>query len=152
MERAKVETGAALVSLMFSVLGLIEAWGYSGEGGMMPRAVMFVMVALSGIWCLQSVRRIGQSSGQLITATPQQLRGAALLAIAGFALLFGMQYLGFFTTAVVILPAVAFGLGYRNPMGLAITTVLFMLLLIVVFRFFLAVPLPAERLLSFIGG
>lgn len=152
MERAKVETGVALVSLLFSALGLIEAWGYSGEGGMMPRAIMLLMVALSAIWCIQSAARLGRHSGEIISATSQQPRGAALLAIAGLLLLFGMQYMGFFTTAVFVLPAVAYGLGYSDPKGLAIATGLFMLLLIVVFRIFLAVPLPAELLFSFMGG
>lgn len=151
MERAKVETGAALVSLLFSVLGLIEAWGYSGEGGMMPRAVMLFMVALSAIWSVQSTARLGRQSDQIISATPQQLRRAGMLAVAGLFLLIGMQYLGFFTTAVFVLPALAYGLGYRELKGLAIATGLFMLLLIVVFRIFLAVPLPAELLSSFIG-
>lgn len=93
MERAKIETGAALVSLLFSVLGLIEAWGYSGEGGMMPRAVMLSMVALSVIWSAQSAVRLGRQSDQVISATPQQLRGAGMLAAAGLFLLIGMQYL-----------------------------------------------------------
>lgn len=152
MERAKVETGAALASLFLSALGLIEAWGYSGEGGMMPRAVMLLMVALSAIWSAQSIARLGRYSDQIINATPQQLRGAGLLAVAGLALVIGMQYVGFFTTAIVVLPAVAYGLGYREPKGLLLATGLFMLLLIVVFRIFLAVPLPAELLFSFMGG
>ncbi|MEZ5725432.1 MAG: tripartite tricarboxylate transporter TctB family protein [Paracoccaceae bacterium] len=152
MERAKIETGAALVSLLFSVLGLIEAWGYSGEGGMMPRAVMLSMVALSVIWSAQSAVRLGRQSDQVISATPQQLRGAGMLAAAGLFLLIGMQYLGFFTTAVFVLPALAYGLGYRELKGLAIATGLFMLLLILVFRIFLAVPLPKELLFSLTGG
>lgn len=151
MERAKVETGAALISLAFSILGFWEAWGYAGEGGMMPRAVMGAMVVLSAIWCVQSIRGLGRSPATIITATSQQLRGAGLLIVAGFFLLIGMQYLGFFTTAVVVLPAVAYGLGYREPKGLLMATGLFMLLLIVVFRVFLAVPLPAELLFSFMG-
>lgn len=152
MERAKIETGAALVSLIFSALGLIEAWSYSGEGGMMPRAVMLVMITLSAIWSVQSVARLGRHPGEVISATPQQLRGAGLLAIAGLFLLIGMHYLGFFTTTVIVLPAVAYGIGYRDAKGVAIATGLFMLLLIVVFRVFLAVPLPAELLSSFMGG
>ena len=152
MERAKIETGAGLFSLLLSILGLIEAWSYSGEGGMMPRAVMVLMVVLSAIWCVQSVTRLGHHRDQKITATPQQLRGAGLLAIAGLALLFGMHYLGFFTTAVIVLPTVAYGLGYREPRGLVIATALFMFLLVIVFRFLLAVPLPQELLFSFIGA
>lgn len=152
MERAKVETGAALVSLLFSALGLFEAWGYSGEGGMMPRAIMALMVALSAIWCLQSLASLGRHPDRVISITPQQFRGAVLLTVAGLGLVFGMQYLGFYSTAIVILPAVAYGLGYREPKGLVIATVLFIALLIVVFRIFLAVPLPAERLLSTFGG
>lgn len=152
MERAKVETGAALVSLLFSALGLIEAWRYAGEGGMMPRAVMLLMVTLSVIWSIQSFVRLGRHSQDVMVATPRQLRGAGFLAVAGLVLLIGMQYIGFFTTAVIVLPAVAYGLGYRQPKGLAIATCLFMLLLIVVFRVFLAVPLPSELLLSWFGG
>lgn len=118
----------------------------------MPRAVMLSMVALSVIWSAQSAVRLGRQSDQVISATPQQLRGAGMLAAAGLFLLIGMQYLGFFTTAVFVLPALAYGLGYRELKGLAIATGLFMLLLILVFRIFLAVPLPKELLFSLTGG
>jgi hypothetical protein len=44
------------------------------------------------------------------------------------------------------------GLGYRRPIGLVISTVLFVALLVAVFRLLLGVPLPPELLLTLFGN
>ena len=151
MRKAKIETGASLLVCAISIFGFWEAWGYSGEGGLMPRAVMALMIVLSIIWVLQSVRALQLGAGDMIAPTPAQWRSAAMLVAAGLALLFGMRLIGFYTSAAIIVPVLGYGLGYRNLRGLALGTLLFLLLLVAVFRLLLAVPLPPEAILTMMG-
>ena len=151
MRKATVESGASLLVCLFSIFGLMEALSYPGEGGLMPRGVMSLMILLSAIWFLQSVKAMLQDTGGMIAPTMVQLRSAGMLVLAGLGLLFGMQFIGFFTSAAIIVPLLGYGLGYRNLRGLAIGTVLFLVLLVAVFRLLLAVPLPPEVILTLVG-
>lgn len=148
MRRAVLETGFSLAACALSMLGLMEAWRYNGEGGIMPRGVLILTLFLSALWVIQSLLALRRENPKTISASPAQLRGALMLVVAGIALLFGMQKIGFFTTAAVLVPALAWGLGYREPKGLAIGTVLFLALLIAVFQQLLKVPLPPEIILT----
>nr|WP_236042234.1 tripartite tricarboxylate transporter TctB family protein [Nitratireductor aquimarinus] len=152
VRRAVFESGFALAAVVLSLLGLLEAWRYSGEGGLMPRGVMTLMLVLSGLWLAQSVSALRQADAPMLAPTSAQLRGALLLIVAGAALLFGMRFVGFYTSAAIIVPTLAWGLGYRNLKGLIIGTVLFVCVLIAVFRFLLVVPLPPEIILLPFGG
>ena len=151
MRKAIVESGVALLVGAMSILGFREAWGYSGEGGLMPRGVTAFMIVLSAIWFAQSVKAVSEGAAERIAPTPEQIRAAGLLVLAAAALLLGMQYIGFYTSAAIVVPLLGYGLGYRKLQGLALATALFLLLLIAVFRLLLAVPLPPEALLKLIG-
>lgn len=151
MRKAKIETGASLIVCAISILGFWEAWGYAGEGGLMPRGIMALMILLSAIWLIQSARALLHGAGDMIVPSPKQLRSAGMLVAAGLGLLFGMKLIGFYTSAVIIVPMLGYGLGYRNLRGLAMGTLLFLLLLVAVFRLLLAVPLPPESILTMIG-
>lgn len=151
MKKAAVETGVSLLVTLLSIFGFLEALSYAGEGGLMPRVVMALAILLSGIWALQSARTVLAGSGEVIAPNAQQLWSAAMLIVAGIALLLGIRHVGFYTSAAVIVPLLGYGLGYRNLRGLAIGTVLFLILLIAVFRLLLAVPLPPEAILTLIG-
>lgn len=117
----------------------------------MPRGIMALMILLSAIWVIQSARALQQGTGGMIAPTSGQLRSAAMLVTAGLGLLFGMKLIGFYTSAAIIVPLLGYGLGYRNLRGLAMGTLLFLLLLAAVFRLLLAVPLPPEAILTMIG-
>ncbi|WP_198144832.1 tripartite tricarboxylate transporter TctB family protein [Pseudorhodobacter aquimaris] len=151
MRKATIETGASLLVCAISILGFWEASQYAGEGGLMPRGVTALMILLSAIWAVQSVRAMRGGSVAVIAPSPNQLRLSVMLILAGLGLLFGMAFVGFYTSAAVIVPLLGYGLGYRNFRGLAIGTFLFLLLLVSVFRLLLAVPLPPEAVLKMIG-
>lgn len=151
MRKAKIETGASLLVCAISIFGFWEAWGYAGEGGLMPRGIMALIILLSVIWVIQSARALQRGAGGMIAPSPKQLRFAGMLVAAGLGLLFGMRLIGFYTSAAIIVPLLGYGLGYRNLRGLAVGTLLFLLLLVAVFRLLLAVPLPPEAILTMIG-
>lgn len=152
MRKAAVETGAASLTCILSLLGLFEAWRYGGEGGLLPRAVMMFLVLLSAIWIIQSLVALSRGPAVMIAPSPQQLRLAAVLVTAGLALIFGMSKLGFYTTATLVVPLTAYALGYRQLKVIALGTALFLAILIAVFHYLLSVPLPREILLDLFGG
>lgn len=152
MNRFLVETIGASGVLALSGLGLLEAWKYSGEGGLVPRVVMILAIMLSGAWLVEAIASMRRGRQAPASGAPIPIRSVVMLLGAGLALLLGMQFVGFFTSTVIIVPALAFGLGYRQPLGLLIGTALFVVLLIVVFRLLLGVPLPPEALLKLFGA
>jgi putative tricarboxylic transport membrane protein len=151
VNKFSVEIIAALGVLALSGMGLLEAWSYSGEGGLMPRGVMIAGMVLSGTWLVESIASLRYGRQSPAGGAPIPKGAAVMLLGAGLALLLGIQFVGFFTSAAVVVPVLAMGLGYRRPLGLLIGTVLFVVLLIAVFRLLLGVPLPPEILLSLLG-
>ena len=61
MKKAAIECGVAVGLVVLSGAGLIEAWGYRGGSGLMPRAVMAGTMGLAAVWALQSVRVLRSS-------------------------------------------------------------------------------------------
>ena len=151
MSKTLVEAVGAAGVLALSCFGVLEAWKYEGEGGLMPRSVMVLAIVLSGMWLVESIAVMRRGTSAQVDVAPIPLRSVLMLLGAGLALVLGMQFLGFFTSAAIVVPTLAFGLGYRRPMGLILGTVLFVVLLVSVFRLLLGVPLPPELLLTFIG-
>jgi len=152
MRRAIVESGASTLFLIVSGLAFSEALTYRGESGLMPKAVTLALAALSALWLLQSLRALRRADGPVLEVSGLQLRDAAILLIAGLALFFGMTTIGIFTTSAVVVPVLAYTFGYRNWVGLVFGTVLFLVLLIGVFRLLLSVALPPELLITFLRG
>jgi ABC-type uncharacterized transport system permease subunit len=82
-----------------------------------------------------------QSQALVDKATKRRLG----VAFAGLALmLLGVSTLGFFTTYVVVIPLMAWSLGYRNVRGIALGTGIFCVALYVIFKVILNRPLPLE--------
>ena len=186
MKKAAIECGVAVGLVVLSGAGLIEAWGYRGGSGLMPRAVMAGTMGLAAVWALQSVRVLRSSrvlapgddtllapqvagsasdlaaelaaeparnpAAEPVHIPPEQRRAGLIVAAGGLFLLIGMSVLGFFTTAAIAVPAMAWGLGYRRPLGLLLGTACFIVLLLLVFRALLALPLPPEAIFTLFGG
>ncbi|MEQ3625393.1 MAG: tripartite tricarboxylate transporter TctB family protein [Celeribacter sp.] len=186
MKKAAIECGVAVGIVVLSGVGLVEAWGYRGGSGLMPRAVMAGTMGLAAIWAIQSVRVLrapravvaqdetlsapqvagsasdlaaslaaepeGDPAAKPIYIPPEQRRAGLVVAAGGLFLLIGMSILGFFTTAAIAVPAMAWGLGYRRPLGLLLGTACFIVLLLLVFRALLALPLPPEAIFTLFGG
>lgn len=152
MKKATIEVGVAILLCALCTAGLIEAWGYRAGAGLMPRAVMIFALGLSVIWVLQSLRATLAPGVELAHFPPEQLRAGLVVLSGTVFLLLGMAYLGFFTSAILAVPAIGWGLGYRNIRGLALGTAFFVILLLLVFKALLALPLPPEALFQLIGG
>lgn len=63
-----------------------------------------------------------------------------------------LSHLGFLTTSALIIPTLSYLLGYRKPLPVFITTVLFLAMVYIVFIKLLSRPLPDEIWTLIIGG
>ena len=87
-----------------------------------------------------------------LEATGVDLSRFVLILAVGAAYVAGFVWLGFFTSTVIMVPAVAWMLGYREPKVILLTTLSITLVLYAVFRLLLGVPLPEEALWSLFGA
>ncbi|MCJ8139868.1 tripartite tricarboxylate transporter TctB family protein [Falsirhodobacter halotolerans] len=151
MRTTHLETGAAALTLICSIAGMTAAWSYSGTSGLMPRAVLGICIALSLVWLGQSLSKMRTTQGAAIHFHgPTVMRFC--VTVGGTALVIvGTAMIGFFTTAIVLLPLMAVAIGYRDPVRLAIGTLAFIGLLYSVFHLLLKIPLPPEAILSRLG-
>ena len=151
MNKAKIELLSSIVVTIFSVFGLIEAWGYSATSGFLPRIVLFIMLALSLIWVAQSLKSIFQFKSQEKTADFEW--GKFFLIISSSTLfVLGISYLGVITSSVIFTPLLALGLGYRNVKNVTIAALVFCTLIYVIFRVVLRIPLPPEAISVLLMG
>ena len=78
-----------------------------------------------------------------MTKSPKRVAGAFLL-ILGYAL--STDFIGFYVSTAITIPLVAFAFGYRNPLGLAIATVIVVGTIWAIFDFGMSQDFPAGRL------
>jgi len=142
--KAAVELVTALFLVIASGIGFFVVLGYPAASKIMPVAIMTGVFLLSVVWAIQllmSGELRTQSQALVDKATKRRLG----VAFAGLALmLLGVSTLGFFTTYVVVIPLMAWSLGYRNVRGIALGTGIFCVALYVIFKVILNRPLPLE--------
>ena len=110
----------------------------------MPIAVMIVSTVLSLIWITQLLL-----SGKLRTDPKPEVDKAefrrVLIVLTSLPVLIaGIATIGFFTSFFLMVPAIAWTLGYRNWRGLVLGTSIFCGSLYFVFKTVLNRPLPVE--------
>lgn len=152
LKKIHVEAVISAATVVLCALALKEAWGYEGETGLLPRAVLVISLALTALWLLKVLVRCARDSGEAIAFHADGIKRVIVLILAGAALMAGFNTLGFYTTTALVVPLTAWGLGYRSVPGLLLGTVLFVLLLVAVFYWLLKVPLPPELLFPGHGG
>lgn len=151
MRRLHLEILAGLSAAVAFLIFLIQAMGYRGGSGMMPRMVLFLALALTAIWIIQNILRLRRNT-ELPVRFNQVAAWRFVTLFGGTAIaVLGISTLGYFTSAAVILPAIAVMIGYRRPLPIIIGTVAFVAVLFSVFHLLLNIPLPPEAILS-IGG
>lgn len=151
MNRAAVECVAALVVLAASAAGLVESFSFHKQNEIMPIAVTALACALSVVWLTTSAVAVLCGTGERIELDTGEIMRFGMICLAAVAYAYLMYRIGFFTTTVLVVPALAFIGGYRNAKVLAAATIGFVVVLYGVFRGLLSIPLPDDLLLSLIG-
>lgn len=132
--------GAAVTLL--SIAGICYA-ATLGEGPrVFPLMVLIPAVILGPIIMLRGQRKLRDNgeNPHFFTSFPRFFMLLVLLIL----LILGVQEIGFFTTTVVLIPVIAWTLGYRKPLPLAITTIGFLGFIHILFIEIFSRPLPPE--------
>lgn len=148
MNRCLVELVAAgIFAALFAFL-FFEGIGYSGRSAYMPTAATGIGLLMCCFWALTSVRMLIAGQAEYFDVKVSDGVRFALISVAGSLYVAGFIWLGFFTSTVIMVPAVTWVLGYREPKAIALTILGFTFVLYVVFRLLLTIPLPREILLT----
>lgn len=152
MNRSAFECVTALTVLAASAAGLFESLGFRGQGAIMPVTVTALASALSTIWLATSAVAVVRGTGKVVELDGREVGRFVVLCFAAVAYVYLMSRIGFFTTTILVVPALASIGGYRNAKVLAAATIGFVIVIYGVFRGLLSVPLPDDLILSLIGS
>lgn len=142
--KATAELVTAVMVMVLSLIGLSFVWHYPDGSRIMPVAIMIAATILSVIWALQLVFTGRLRIHERPVIDRAVLHRLLVIFTGLFLMLLGISTIGFFSTYIVLIPLIAWCLGYRNPKGLALGTVIFCAGLYVVFKVLLNRPLPLE--------
>jgi len=148
MPRPFVELLAALVVGGLCVAGYIEAMDYRGASGYLPTGVMVFGLVLAVVWGLQSTLALYKGEKNESGGAVESWWKLLVFVAAGLGYVIAIGFLGYFTTTIIFVPAVAAILGYRRPTPLLGASIIFVSFLYVLFVQVLQVPLPEEPLLQ----
>ncbi|MBM9595412.1 tripartite tricarboxylate transporter TctB family protein [Roseitranquillus sediminis] len=153
MSRTRVEfVVSLLVAVVFAYL-FVESTNFSAQSKRMPMWVTGFAVALCLVWALQSGLALARhGAGEPLAQEEGELARLAgvVAAVVGYVLAIG--YVGFFSATLVMMPLLAWSLGYRRWLTSLLVTAGFAIVLYAVFRLLLSVPLPPEALLELLTG
>ena len=152
MNRRKVELVAAILVGILAILGFVEAYGYKGQSSYMPLAATGAGVLLSLAWAIQTGRMLAAGLVETYGATGRDYVHFAVVCVVAILYVLGVTFLGFFTSTIVMVPLLAFALGYRHVPTAILSTAVFSLILYGVFDKLLSIPLPPEAILGAFGG
>ncbi len=135
MDMAKKNRITAIVVIVLSIFGLMEAKSYPTEAAAYPLAILLMAIALSVI-LLVTKPRVKTKPGNIVY---RQLYGMIAFTIVYYILIRVIGY--YFATLLYVLVSMYF-LKERNLIILASVPVGFVVVLYCVFGLFLRVPLP----------
>lgn len=128
--------GAALV--------LAHVQTFPDQAARLPEMVLIFMMACAGLLTLTAARRLRLERGMPRKSIFLDARRFAISVAAMGLYILGIQYLGFYTSTVLFMPAAAYVLGARGKVMVPMTTACFLLFVFLVFDLLLQRPLPPE--------
>lgn len=141
------EVMAGLVLVAFSVFAWREASMIRGAASFFPSLVIGALGIFSLIYLTRSV----------LAGRPEEpvfVRGWVFVAALAISLVYvnAVAHIGYVTSTVVFIPVLAWVIGFRRPVYLAVTTVGYIICVYVMFELVFRRPLPSELLLEFLRG
>lgn len=136
------------------LLGLIfEVSTYTGSSAIMPYGVLILATLLSLFWLIQSILGLKNHislNNESILENSEILKLFIFICII-LIYVIGISLIGFFSSTIIAIPIISISMGYKNPKGIILTTILFTSIIFMVFKIFLKVPLPIEIWNRFLG-
>lgn len=144
MRQASVELGIALVGAALSLIGVVHAMGFPRDSAYLPTAVLSLLTLLLVVWAAKAFVLTRQQRTEKFRFKKDEAQRFVVLVIASIILIAISPWLGFATSFLIFVPLTGFLLGYRKRKGLALTAVVFILLIYLIFEVLLSRPLPTE--------
>jgi len=111
---------------------------------LLPAAMLIGLIVLALALLVMDQRKASRDEAPAaMTKAPKRVAGAFLLVL-GYAL--ATDFIGFYVSTAMTIPLVAFAFGYRNPLGLAIATVIVVGTIWTIFDFGMSQDFPTGRL------
>ncbi|MBV1866637.1 MAG: tripartite tricarboxylate transporter TctB family protein [Marinosulfonomonas sp.] len=137
---------AAGICILVSSVLLVRVWNMPTMSGLLPIAMLVGIIVLSlALIGRNFFASASQSSQTSVFVSPRRFCFAALSVI--FYIL-AVNYIGFYTSTTIMVPAVAWVFGYRQPLGLALATLLFVGGIGIIFQGIMNRDFPTEFFLN----
>ena len=142
--RAKLnyEVVAGLVVLAGSAAGFAYTFGMYPEAAMFPRFILGFMALLSICMVVKNfhISPKEDENQKFFICPPRLLLILALM----LAYIVAVSCLGYYTSTLIFFPCTAYSLGFRNKLYIAVTTLLYLLFVYLVFNMLFSLPFPKE--------
>ncbi len=142
---------AALILLAFSGLTYLEAYSYPQEAAYFPRTLIILLAVLSFVLLVKSIfagkrEKVAGERPLGADAPPfwkkEVVRKVFLMVAVSVVYFLIMSSVGFYLTTLVYLPVMTWLLGFRKIKVIALSTVIVLFFIYLVFSAFLKVPIP----------
>lgn len=141
MTRIHTDTVLGAVTTVLSLAGVWYAASLGEGPRVFPLLILTPAVVLGPLIMVRGQRKLAMGDNPAFFESPRRFFQLLLML---FLLILGVQYIGFFTTTVVLIPVTAWTLGYRNLKVIAGTTALFLGFIYLLFIEIFSRPLPPE--------
>lgn len=139
--RLVAEIGFAIFIMLGCAALLPIAFDLPAMSALLPVAILVLMIGLGLALAITQYLRRDKLPDRIGIDHPHAAFGT-FAAIFGYAL--AVQFIGFYTSTIVMIPLVGWIAGYRSAKGLALATVLFVGLIYLIFTFLMSQRFPAE--------
>lgn len=142
----RYEIFAATFTLLLAGALLLEALTYTRGSIYFPVGVLTIMLVMSCAWLVDAVIKLRAQPPQVRAEAGQgeQWRRFATIIALSAVYVVAVSLAGFFLSTLLIIPAMAVVIGYRNYPVIAVSALIFCAITYAIFALFLRVPLPAE--------
>ena len=138
------ETLTALIISVIAIGFLFPTSKLRAISALLPAAMLIGLIVLGVVLLVIDQQKASRGeTAAAMTKAPKRVAGAFLL-ILGYAL--ATDFVGFYVSTAITIPLVAFAFGYRNPLGLAIATVIVVGTIWMIFDFGMSQDFPSGRL------
>ncbi len=138
------ETLTALGIIVVAAGLLVPTAALQPISALLPAAMLIGLIGLSVALLVRDQRKAGAGDiPEQVTTAPKRVLLAFLL-IFGYALC--VDFIGFYVSTAAVVPLVAYVFGYRNPLGLAIATVIVLVSIYTIFDLGMSREFPVGRL------
>lgn len=140
------DTLVAMVVLLTAAGLLLPTAELRAASAFLPATMLIGLMALALIMLVLDQRQASAGkAAQALTDSPNRVAAAFLLIVL---YVVSVDFLGFYLSTAVSVPAVAFAFGYRSRAGLTLATLVVLAAVYLIFDFAMAQEFPTGRLWS----